>query len=119
MRTCRAINERFRQLLGPRKPVPRSLLDCGECGRSTVCPVDWEIADDDHWWISFRCGECGARSERVITNAAAAALDCRLDAQAEVIRQEFERMERERMADQVDAFIAALHRDLIAPADFA
>jgi len=28
-------------------------------------------------------------------------------------------MERERMADQVDAFIAALHRDLIAPADFA
>ena len=54
-----------------------------------------------------------------MTNAAAAELDCRLGAQAEVIRREADRMERERMADAVDAFIAALHRDLIAPADFA
>jgi hypothetical protein len=40
-----------------------------------------------------------------------------LAAQEQCIRREAERMERERMADEVDAFIAALYRDLIAPAD--
>jgi hypothetical protein len=119
MSTRQPISRRLRALFGPRDPVPRTLLDCGGCGRSTVCPVDWETAGEDHWWISFRCGECGRRTEQVVTNAAAAELDCLLAAQEQRIRREADRMERERMANEVDAFIGALHHDLIAPADFA
>jgi hypothetical protein len=116
MSTCRAISNRFRALFAP---AANRLLRCGGCGRSTVCPIDWETAGEGHWWISFRCGECGRRSEHVVTNATAAELDCLLAAQEYRIRREVQRMEHERMAEEVDAFIAALHRDLIAPADFA
>jgi hypothetical protein len=119
MSTREVISHRLRALFGPRDPVARTLVDCGGCGHSTVCPVEWETAGEDHWWISFRCGECGRRSELVVTNATAAELDCLLAAQEHRIRREAERMEHERMLKEVDAFIAALHRDLIAPADFA
>jgi hypothetical protein len=119
MSTRQAISRRLRAMFGPRDPMPRTLLACGGCGRSTVCPVDWETSGEDHWWISFRCGECGRRTEEVVTNATAAQLDCLLAAQERRIRDEADRMERERMAGEVDAFIAALHRDLIVPADFA
>ena len=119
MSASHAIADRLRALLGPRQPIVRSYTDCGACGRSVVCPIDWETAGQEHWRISFRCGECGARSERVVTNAAAAALDRRLAAQCDKIRAAADRMERDHMADEVDTFIAALNRDLIAPADFA
>ena len=119
MPTRRALTHRLRAVFGPRQPIVRSYTDCGACGSSVVCPVDWQIAGEERWWISFRCGECGARSERIVTNAAAAALDRRLAAQSDEIRVEAERMERDHMENEVDAFIAALNRDLIAPADFA
>ena len=57
--------------------------------------------------------------EIVITDAQAARLDCVLDRQLNAIRRAAAQLEGERMAAEADAFIDALHRDLIDAADFA
>jgi hypothetical protein len=84
-----------------------------------LCPAEWGTADDTHWWILSRCGECGEWSEIVITDEQAARLDCELDRQLMTIKREAGRLEAERMAAEAEAFINALNRDLIDAADFA
>jgi hypothetical protein len=103
----------------PRAPVGHESLACPVCRSRFLCPLDWGIADDDHWWVRSRCGECGAWCEQLITNEQAARLDRELDHQVNQIRRAAARMESERMASEIETFIQALNRDLIDAADFA
>ena len=102
-----------------RAPAPRPQLgDCARCGAEMVVPVDWREEGDLAWWMSLRCGACGAREQRVVPNAEAERFGQRLDAAAAEIAAAADRLDRERLGDEADAFGAALARDLIDARDF-
>ena len=79
----------------------------------------WAPCDDTHWHIELRCGDCGHCWELDVHDSRAARYDMELDHDQSVIRQTLERLDRERMAAEVETFAVALSRDLIEPADFA
>jgi hypothetical protein len=125
-RALRHIVRRLARVFGPTWPLapvppatPRApLAACAACGGEHVCPMDWGEADELRWWVEARCGDCGAWSETVISNAQAAALDVALDRQEARIRAAADRLNAERMAAEIDVFVAALDRGLIGAADF-
>ena len=67
----------------------------------------------------MRCAECGTSREVTVTDAEAERYDDELAAGTRTLMRELRKLERARMAAEVDAFVAALQRDLIEPADFA
>jgi hypothetical protein len=95
------------------------MLKCQLCRTEFVCPIDWGMADEGHWWVLSRCGGCGVWLEILITNRQAAQLDVELERQFATIRRAAARLEADRTAAEAEAFIVALHRDLIDAADFA
>lgn len=109
------------------KPLSRLLrrrrhaawLACEACGDAFVCPIEWDPADEDHWLITTRCGQCGVWRDLSLTNDEASAWDVRLDREMEPIQRAVRRLDRERMAAEADAFVAALEHGLIDAADFA
>ena len=105
----------------PYAPAPRRkpVLACPVCGSDRICPIDWETAGDDHWWLLMHCGECLAWVQATVGNEQAAALDVQLDRQQAEIRDALASLEAERMATDVEAFITALEHDLVDADDFA
>ena len=89
------------------------------CRSDLACPIEWAPSDHEHWSIDLRCGDCGHAWDAVIDNRRAARYDVELDGDMDVIRRTLQRLDLARMAAEVDAFTAALSRDLIEPADFA
>lgn len=73
---------------------------CPACWRHHVTAVRWQLAARDRLLVSLRCGSCGHRDQRVLT------------------RDQARWLERRLMASWADAFIAALHQDLIGAGDF-
>ncbi len=98
---------------------PDRLERCAACGKDYVNPVDWEPVSPEAWWMQLRCGECHTFCEVTVTNAVAERFDRELDRRADVIARTLHRLDRERMAQQVEAMIGALRRGLIDAADFA
>jgi hypothetical protein len=96
-----------------------ALRRCPACTGRLVCPIAWEPEGDEHWSVDLRCGECAHRWNRIIHNTRAARYDTELNHDERVLLQSLRKLERERMAADVEAFVAALDRDLIHPADFA
>lgn len=95
-----------------------ALRRCPSCTGRLVCPIDWEPEDGEHWSIDLRCGECAHTWSRIIHNTRAARYDIELNRDERILRKSLHKLERERMAADVEAFVAALSRDLIHPADF-
>jgi len=92
---------------------------CVLCDRDFVQPLDWEPLGEDRWWMFLRCAECGVSREVVIANSEAERFETALHGRAAVISTAARKLEAERMADEVDAFVRALEHDLIDAADFA
>ena len=121
----RALATVFRSMADPTWPPPPPVRRSTRCSNASpaaspfVCPTDWGTAGEEHWWVLSRCGECNVWCEIGITDAQAARLDCVLDRQLNAIHRAAAQLEGERMAAEADAFIDALHRDLIDAADFA
>ena len=67
----------------------------------------------------LRCAQCETYCEIEVTDDLAKAYERDLQRGMAVIAASLDRCERERMATEVDVFIAALERDLIDAADFA
>jgi transcription elongation factor Elf1 len=101
----------------PRRPDDELVL-CAHCGCDFVSPVDWAEHDETSWWIRLRCGQCGSAREVVVSQEAADRYDRALDRASEAIASKLSRMEHERMAADVSAFVTALRLDLIDAADF-
>jgi hypothetical protein len=68
--------------------------------------------------MALRCGACGTREEVVVPNAEAERFGDALDAGVAEIAAAADRLDRERLGDQADAFAVALARDLIDAGDF-
>ena len=100
-------------------PPEEGLHVCVRCARDRCAPVEWETAGDAHWRIALRCGECGHEREAVVGDAEAAAYDVVLDRHEDLMLAAAERLSRERLAHEVEAFAAALAGDLIVADDFA
>ena len=95
------------------------LESCAMCGRDYVNPVDWEPVGDTHWSNQLRCGACDTWRETTVTNAIAARFDFELDRRLDVLTRALDRIDRRRMAADVETLIEALRRGLIDAADFA
>lgn len=80
--------------------------------------MSWEPEGDEHWTIDLRCGDCGYCWNRVVPNSRAARFDVELNRDQAVLRRSLQRLDHERMTAEVEAFCAALARDLVEPADF-
>ena len=105
------------------RPAPetrrRPVLACPACGSDRICPIEWDPAGDDHWWMLLHCGECLAWVQATVGNELAAELDVELDRQQAEIAGALATLEMERMAAEVEAFTTALHLDLFDADDFA
>ena len=102
-----------------RGPGSSGLATCALCRRDFVSPVEWEPVDEGHWWMLLRCGECGTFREVTVDNRIAERFDDELARGTYAIDREAHRLEHARMTVEADAFVAALHHDLIEPDDFA
>jgi hypothetical protein len=119
----RLLGPAIRALAGPPGPVRvllgEELADCLKCGASCVCPLEWEPAGEAWWWLRLRCGACDATRELVISDEAAAGFDRTLGRHAAMIERAIAQLDRERMIEEVDAFVTALHAGRIHAAAFA
>ena len=95
------------------------LETCALCGADYVNPVDWEPVGDTHWWMLMRCGGCDTWREATVTNAVAARFDLELDRRLDMLARALDKIDRRRMATEVETMIEALRRGLIEPADFS
>jgi len=96
-----------------------TLVDCSACGADFVHPVAWHPHDDKHWWMFLRCGACGKTRELTVPDSEADLFDHELDRAQTAIRRAADRLSRERLAEETEAFAAALQLDLISAEDFA
>ncbi len=112
---------RMRRLLHRlgRPALRDGLRRCPVCDGRFPCPMTWEPVDDRHWHIDIRCGDCGWWYEMTASNARAAEYDRELDCDQWPIRRALNRLDRERMATEIELFVTALGQDLIDPGDFA
>lgn len=108
----------------PMTPITRirrrhALHICAACGGDYANPAAWEQPDPLTWVVSLRCGACGHERDVTVGKGTARRFNRALDRGYNAIERAAERLERERMAGWVEAFGAALQRDLIDAADFA
>jgi flavoprotein len=114
---ARAINRFWTRREVPDLDV--QLETCAMCSADFVNPVDWEPVGEAEWWMLLRCGACDTWREVTVANAVAARFDLELDRRLDVLTRAFERLERTRMAADVETMIQALRRGLVDAADFA
>jgi hypothetical protein len=101
------------------RPDPEVHLEsCAMCGADFVNPVDWDPVGDTHWWMLLRCGACDTWRETTVTNEIASRFDFELDRRLDVLTRALDRIDRLRMAAEVDTMIEALRRGLVDAADF-
>lgn len=105
----------FKRIFRPRQ----SLAHCDVCDADFVHPVEWSPEGDEHWWMLLRCGACGTSREATVPDAEAAQYDRELDRAEHGMQRMADRLSRERLAEQADAFATALELDLIGVEDFA
>jgi hypothetical protein len=108
--------------LRPKRQQPdpdQHLVACAMCAGDFVNPVDWEPVGDTQWWMLLRCGACDTWREVTVTNDVAARFDLELDRRMDVVARALERLDRSRMATEVETMILALRHGLVDPADFA
>jgi rRNA maturation protein Nop10 len=113
---CMRIDHLFKRVFNRRRVT---LADCTACGADFVHPVEWSPNDAHTWWMLLRCGACGETREETVPDAEAERYDQELNRAENRMRRAAERLNRERLAQQVDAFATALELDLIGAEDFA
>ncbi len=102
------------------RTAQRWLHICPDCGSRLVQPTSWEQEEDDrtHWRVWRRCPECEWTGDGVHHELVIDAYDEQLDLGAHDLADELRALEHANMSEMADAFVAALRRDLIGPADF-
>jgi hypothetical protein len=110
---------RRREIRGSTSLPGSGLHVCADCHGDYVHPVEWCEADAEHWWMRLRCGSCFSEREVTVPDAVAQRFGSDLDAAEAAIGRAAATLDQERMEREVEAFAAALERDLIDADDFA
>ena len=109
----------FSRLSRARRGPAGGLIVCECCDADFVSPMEWAEHDETYWWMRLRCGQCGWIREAIVSQEIADRYDRALDRTIEPIVSALARIERARMAEEVEAFTTALRLDLFDAGDFA
>ena len=97
-----------------------SLHVCPCCGSGLVQPTCWEQEGDRaHWRVWRRCPECEWSADSVHGAAEIDDFDEQLDLGSQELAGELRALEHANMSAMAEAFLVALHSDLIGADDFA
>jgi hypothetical protein len=88
------------------------------CTAESVVPIQAEPLDVERREMRLRCGECGTYRAVVVSDDAAEQYDHDLCRGMAVIASALQREDQQRMRAEMQAFVAALERDLIDAGDF-
>jgi hypothetical protein len=80
--------------------------------------LDRHQESDARWRLSLRCGQCGSCRDVIVSDDLARRFDADVSRGLAAIASTLTTLDRERMADQTEAFAAALRLDLIDAGDF-
>jgi hypothetical protein len=108
---------RFTEEAAP-APARSGLHLCPDCASDLVQPVAWSEASGDCWELVLSCPNCRWSDEGVYGRAEVEDLEERLDDGLAEMLDDLQRLAQANMADEMDRFIEALHRDYILPEDF-
>ena len=103
---------------GPAVEPDQELHVCMECASELVYPTAWDEAGPDTWQVELRCPDCETVREGVFEQATVDNFDERLDIGTDALTADLRRLTRANMADEIDAFAAALEAGAIVPEDF-
>jgi hypothetical protein len=96
----------------------RALRFCPRCGADAIAEAAVEVVDVIQVRAAVRCGQCGTWRRVMTTRAEQEAHAHRLDLHRRYIREGVGRLDAERSADEIDAFIALLRSDIAGAEDF-
>jgi hypothetical protein len=117
----RAFNRQARRAkaLGPPRAWPGSGLHvCSACRSDFVHSADRRREGEARWRLGLRCGRCGACRDVIVSDDLLQRFDADVSRGLGAIAGDLATLDREHMAQQVEAFSIALERDLIDPGDF-
>ena len=100
------------------RSAPGALVDCDCCRSDFFCPIDWAPSGDACWSIRLRCGACEVWRDVVVSDEDAQRFERALAGHGAIIARTVARLDRERMAIELDTFVAALECDVIDPSSF-
>jgi hypothetical protein len=103
----------------PRSWPGSGLHVCASCRRSEfVYALERHRETDGRWLIRLRCGQCGGCRDVIVSDDLARRFDADVSRGLEAIDGAVTMLDRVRIANQVEAYVAALHHDLIDAGDF-
>ncbi len=102
----------------PEAEPHQDLSACTDCESRLVYPVEWEEAGSENWAVLLHCPNCDGYRDGVFSQDTVESFDEELDRGADALAQDYRRLLRANMADEVDRFARALEADAILPEDF-
>jgi hypothetical protein len=99
-------------------PVEQSHTVCIECSSDLVHAVRWDECGPENWSVRLHCPNCDVYREQVFSRQTAEAFEEEVDRGADALIQDYKRLMRANMADEIERFVAALQADAILPEDF-
>ncbi|HUO72329.1 MAG TPA: hypothetical protein VMU39_16290 [Solirubrobacteraceae bacterium] len=100
------------------EPAPRGLHVCPQCHSELVQPVNWSEASDNRWELTLECPNCWWCGEGQYDRKEVDRLEEKLDDGLAEMLGDLQRLTQANMAEDIDRFAGALHKDYILPEDF-
>lgn len=91
---------------------------CPQCTSGLVQPLEWFERDATRWAVELRCPECEWRGGGVYEQARVDDYDRVLDEGCRSLHDDLDKLSRENMENDVEAFADALWAERILPEDF-
>ena len=106
------------EVVTPTAEPHQDLSSCLDCESRLVYPIEWEEAGAENWSVLLHCPNCETYRDGVFSQDTVESFDEELDRGADALAQDYRRLVRANMADEVDRFVRALEVDAILPEDF-
>ena len=106
------------EAVAPAAEPHQDLSSCVDCESRLVYPVEWEEAGAENWAVLLHCPNCNSYRDGVFSQDTVESFDEELDRGTDALAQDYRRLLRANMADEVDRFARALEADAILPEDF-
>jgi hypothetical protein len=98
--------------------VEQSHNSCIECSSNLVHAVQWEECGPENWNVKLHCPNCQVYREEVFSRQTVEAFEEELGRGADALTQDYKRLMRANMAEEIERFVRALNADAILPEDF-